>query len=152
MQRVHFTERLEDSMRINAVRSGAVIISASGMCEGGRIKHHLHYNISRPECAIVFVGFQAAGTLGRRIVDGAKSVRFLSELHPVRARIFTIGGLSAHADQAALLDWMSGFSRAPQQTWVVHGEPLAASALRDAIAQRLGWRADVAVQGATVEI
>jgi len=152
MPRVHFTERLEDSMRINAVRSGAVIISASGMCEGGRIRHHLHYNISRPECAIVFVGFQAAGTLGRRIVDGAKSVRFLGELHPVRARIFTIGGLSAHADQAALLDWMSGFRRPPQQTWVVHGEPLAAFALRDAIAQRPGWQAGVAVRGETVEV
>ena len=98
----------------------------------------LHYNLSRPECAIVFVGFQAAGTLGRRIVDGADTVRFLGEEHPVRAKVYTIGGLSAHADQAALLDWLGGFRRPPRATWVVHGEPLAAHALREAIEKRLG--------------
>jgi len=148
LEHVHFTERLEDSMRINAVRAGAVIISASGMCEGGRIKHHLRYNISRPECAIVFVGFQAAGTLGRRIVDGAKSVRIFGEQYAVRAKIFTINGLSAHADQAGLLGWLSGFRRAPRQTWVVHGEPLSALALRDAIVQRFGWQGvNVPAQG-----
>ena len=133
--RVHFTETLEDSMKINSIRSGAVIISASGMCEGGRIKHHLRYNISRPECAIVFVGFQAAGTLGRRIVDGAKTVRLFGEQHAVRAKVYTIGGLSAHADRDALLGWLGGFGRPPRATWVVHGEPLAAHALRDEIEQ-----------------
>jgi metallo-beta-lactamase family protein len=143
MERVFFTESLEESMRINSVRSGAIIISASGMCEGGRIRHHLRYNISRPECAIVFVGFQAAGTLGRRIVDGAKSVRIFRETYPVQARIFTINGLSAHADQTALVEWLGGFRRAPSRTWVVHGEPLAAHALRDAIEARYGWDARV---------
>jgi metallo-beta-lactamase family protein len=141
--RIHFTEDLVDSMKINAVRAGAVILSASGMCEGGRIRHHLRHNLSRPECAIVFVGFQAAGTLGRRIVDGAPSVRLFGEDYPVKARVFTIGGLSAHADQPALLGWLGHFRRPPRQTWVVHGEPLAAHALRDAIAARFGW--DVAV-------
>jgi metallo-beta-lactamase family protein len=141
--RIHFTEDVADSMKINSVRTGAVIVSASGMCEGGRIKHHLRYNISRPECAIVFVGFQAAGTLGRRIVDGAKSVRLFGEEYPVRARVFTIGGLSAHADQSALLSWLSHFKRPPASTWVVHGEPLAAHALRDAIEKRFGWTARV---------
>lgn len=145
--RLHFTETLEASMRINAKRSGAIIISASGMCDGGRIKHHLRYNIGRPECAIVFVGFQAAGTLGRRIVDGAKSVRMFGESHPVRAKVFTINGLSAHADQAALLGWASGFRRAPRRTWVVHGEPLAAHALRDEIEKNLGWNARVPEAG-----
>ena len=140
---MHFTEDLADSMKINSVRSGAVILSASGMCEGGRIKHHLKHNVSRPECAIVFVGFQAAGTLGRRIVEGAQSVRLFGEEYPVRARIFTIGGLSAHADQAALLAWLGHFRKAPRETWVVHGEPLAAHALRDAIEERLGWCARV---------
>jgi metallo-beta-lactamase family protein len=143
LERVFFTESLEESMRINAVRSGAIIISASGMCEGGRIKHHLRYNLSRPECAIVFVGFQAAGTLGRRIVDGAKQVRIFREPYQVRARVFTINGLSAHADQNALLAWLSGFRRPPRQTYVVHGEPLAAHALRDAIEARLKWEAAV---------
>jgi metallo-beta-lactamase family protein len=103
LRNVRFTESLEESKRINEIRAGAVIISASGMCDGGRIRHHLHYNVSRPECAIVFVGFQAVGTLGRRIVDGAKSVRMFGEVHPVRAKVFTINGLSAHADQGALL-------------------------------------------------
>jgi metallo-beta-lactamase family protein len=149
---VRFTETLQDSMRINAVRSGAIIISASGMCEGGRIRHHLRYNIARPECAIVFVGFQAAGTLGRRIVDGAKSVRLFGESYPVRAKVFTINGLSAHADQQALLDWLGRFKRAPRQTWVVHGEPLAAHALRDEIEKRLRWRARVPARGDSAEL
>ena len=140
---MRFTEDVEDSKRINSIRSGAVIISASGMCDGGRIKHHLKYNISRPECAIVFVGFQAAGSLGRRIVDGAKRVNLYREPHAVRAKIFTIGGLSAHADRDALLGWLEGFRAAPRQCWVVHGEPLAAHALRDAIERRYGWRAAV---------
>src|SRR6185295_1227085 len=117
---LRFTESLEESMRINKLRSGAIIISASGMCEGGRIRHHLRYNISRPECAIVFVGFQAAMTLGRKIVDGAKSVRLFRENYPVRAKLFTINGLSAHADRDALLGWIGQFRRAPRQTYVVH--------------------------------
>lgn len=115
--------------------------------EGGRIRHHLRYNIARPECAIVFVGFQAAGTLGRRIVDGAKSVRLFRESHPVRAKVFTINGLSARADQQALLGWLAHFRRPPRQTWVVHGEPLAAHALRDEIEKRFGWRAGVPARG-----
>ena len=151
LDNVRFTESLEESMRINSVRAGAVIISASGMCDGGRIKHHLRYNISRPECAIMFAGFQAQGTLGRRIVEGAKTVRIFGEPYVVRAKIFTIGGLSAHADQAALLGWLGQFRRAPQQTWVVHGEPLAARALRDEI-RRKGWNAQVPSPRQSVEI
>ena len=147
LERVRFTESLEDSMRINSVRAGAIIISASGMCEGGRIRHHLRYNIARPECAIVFVGFQAAGTLGRRIVDGAKSVRLFRESYPVRAKVFTINGLSAHADRDALLGWLAHFKRPPRRTWVVHGEPLAAHALRDEIDRRFHWQARVPAQG-----
>jgi metallo-beta-lactamase family protein len=152
VDRVRFTEDLEESKRINAVSSGAVIISASGMCEGGRIRHHLRHNIARPECAIVFVGFQAAGTLGRRIVDGAKTVRLFGEEYPVRAKVFTIGGLSAHADRSALLGWLANFRRPPRQTWVVHGETLPAHSLCDAINQKPGWRAAVPAFGQTVEL
>jgi metallo-beta-lactamase family protein len=152
LERVRFTETLEESMRINAVRAGAIIISASGMCEGGRIRHHLRYNLPRPECAIVFVGFQAAGTLGRRIVDGAKSVRIFRETYPVRAKLFTINGLSAHADRDALLGWLGGFRRPPRQCYVVHGEPLAAEALRSSIVARFGWRAAVAAAGERVAL
>jgi metallo-beta-lactamase family protein len=144
---VRFTESLEDSMRINGVRSGAIIISASGMCEGGRIRHHLRYNIERPECAIVFVGFQAAMTLGRRIVDGARTVRLFREDYLVRAKVFTINGLSAHADRDGLLGWLGHFRRPPRQTWVVHGEPLAAEALRSEIERRWRWRAQVPAPG-----
>jgi metallo-beta-lactamase family protein len=147
LERVHLVQDLEASKRINDVRSGAVIISASGMCEGGRIRHHLRCNLPRPECAIVFAGFQAAGTLGRRIVDGAQSVRLFREEVPVRAKLFTIGGLSAHADRSALLGWLGRFRKPPRQTWVVHGEPLAAFSLRDALAA-LGWRAAVPERGA----
>ncbi len=140
---VRLVEDLAESKKINSVRSGAVIVSASGMCEGGRVRRHLRWNIDRPECAIVIVGFQAAGTLGRRIVDGAKSVRLFGDEYPVRAKVFTIGGLSAHADRSALLSWLAHFRRPPRQTWVVHGEPLSANALRDAIASKPGWSAAV---------
>ena len=152
VDRVRFTEDLEESKRINAIASGAVIISASGMCEGGRIRHHLRHNIARPECAIVFVGFQAAGTLGRRIVDGASSVRLFGEEHPVRAKVFTIGGLSAHADRSALLGWLAHFKRPPRQTWVVHGETMPAHSLCDAINRKPGWRAAVPALGQSVEL
>ena len=152
VQRVRFVEDLAESMKINSIRSGAVIVSASGMCEGGRVRHHLRWNISRPECAIVIVGFQAAGTLGRRIVDGAKTVRLFGEEYPVRAKVFTIGGLSAHADRSALLAWLAHFRRPPAQSWVVHGEPLAAHSLRDAIRAKPGWRADVPSFGQCIEL
>jgi len=151
LDRVRFTESVEDSMKINSIRSGAVIISASGMCEGGRIKHHLKHNLPRRECAIVFVGFQAAGTLGRRIVDGAETVRMFGEEFPARARVFTIGGLSAHADRDALLGWLGKFHQPPRQTWVVHGEPLAAHALRDALRER-GWEAAVPELGQVAQL
>jgi metallo-beta-lactamase family protein len=152
VDRVRFTEDLEESKKINSITSGAVIISASGMCEGGRIRHHLRHNIARPECAIVFVGFQAAGTLGRRIVDGAKTVRLFREEVPVRAKVFTIGGLSAHADRSALLAWLANFRRPPRQTWVVHGETMPAHSLCDAINQKPGWKAAVPAPGQTVEL
>lgn len=151
-ERVRFTEDVEESKKINSVRSGAVILSASGMCDGGRIRHHLRWNISRPECAIVFVGFQAAGTLGRSIVDGAQTVRLFGEAYPVRAKVFTIGGLSAHADQSALLGWLGHFRRPPRATWIVHGEPLAANALCDVVKERLRWPVQVAGAGAAAEL
>jgi metallo-beta-lactamase family protein len=149
---VHFTQDLAESKKINSIRSGAVIISASGMCDGGRIRHHLRWNIDRPECALVFVGFQAAGTLGRRIIEGAKTVRLFGERYAVRAKIFTVGGLSAHADRSALLAWLGHFRKAPRQTWVVHGEPLSAHALRDAIQADLGWTAAVPSAGQAVDV
>lgn len=137
--RLRFVQDVEESKALNNERSGLVIISASGMCEAGRIKHHLRYNIDRSECSIVICGFQAAGTLGRRLVDGARAVTLFGERIPVRAAIHTIGGLSAHADQPALLGWLSNFVQPPRHTFVVHGEVQAASALADAVDERLGW-------------
>ena len=109
------------------------------MCDAGRIKHHLRHHLGRPECAILIIGFQAAGTLGRRLVDGEKHVRIFGEDINVRASIHTIGGLSAHADRDALLDWLRGFKTPPQRTFVVHGEAATACGFADTIADELGW-------------
>lgn len=149
---IRFVQEVEESMALNAVKSGAIIISASGMCEAGRIKHHLRYNLRRPECSIVFTGFQAEGTLGRRLVDGARLVRLFGEEIPVRASIHTIGGLSAHADQSALLDWLGQFRHAPQQTYVVHGEAATADEFARVISNRLGWTAVTPAINTTVTL
>ena len=117
-----FTESVEDSIAINKIKGGAIIISASGMCEAGRIRHHLKHNLWRSECGVIFVGFQAEGTLGRRIIEGAKKVRIFGEEIAVNARIYTIGGLSAHADRDELMDWLSKFRKRPQRVFVMHGE------------------------------
>ena len=140
---VHFTESVEESKRLNDIRHGAVIISASGMCDAGRIRYHLLNNVPRAQSAIVFTGFQAAGTLGRKLVDGAREVRLFGETVPVRARICTIGGLSAHADQAGLLAWLRGFRKAPRQTFVVHGEAATASDFAAHIRRELGWNVEL---------
>jgi metallo-beta-lactamase family protein len=137
--RINFVQDVEESIALHRVKSGAVIISASGMCDAGRIKHHLRHNLGRPECTILITGFQAAGTLGRRIVDGAKTVRIFGIEIPVHADLYTIGGLSAHADQAALLGWLGHFRHPPQRTFVVHGEPTTSDVFAAALRQRLGW-------------
>lgn len=137
--RIQFVGDVEASKALNDVRQGAVIVSASGMCEAGRIKYHLRENLPRSECSILITGFQAAGTLGRRLVDGARLVHIFGQPVPVRARIYTVGGLSAHADQGALLGWLGGFRAPPGKTFVVHGEAGASTALAAAIEEKLGW-------------
>ena len=136
---VEFVADVEGSRALNEVRSGAVIISASGMCEAGRIKYHLRENLPRSECSILITGFQAAGTLGRRLVDGARLVNIFGKPVPVRAAIHTVGGLSAHADQAGLLAWLRGFHTPPKHAFVVHGEAAASAAFAQAIHDQLGW-------------
>lgn len=136
---IRFVQDAEESMALNSRRSGVVILSASGMCEAGRIKHHLLHNLGRQESSIVICGFQAAGTLGRRLVDGARSVTLFGERLGVRAAVHTIGGLSAHADQPGLLSWLGKFDHAPRQTFVVHGEALASHVFAQAIQSELGW-------------
>ncbi|MCE1241204.1 MAG: MBL fold metallo-hydrolase [Azonexaceae bacterium] len=141
---IEFVADVERSRQLNDIRHGAVIISASGMCDAGRIKYHLRENLPRRESTVLIAGFQAAGTLGRRLVDGAKLVRIFGEQIPVRARICTVGGLSAHADQAALLHWLSGFHQPPARLFVMHGEASASADFAEAVRRQLGWH-DVAI-------
>jgi metallo-beta-lactamase family protein len=117
---LHFTREAAESVALNNIHGGAIIMAGSGMCTGGRIRHHLQHNLDRDNCAIVFVGYAAVGTLARRIIDGAKQVSIFGEDIPVRARIYTINGLSAHADQAELLAWQK--QAGAKRTFLVHGE------------------------------
>ena len=137
--KIEFVADVERSKALNDIRSGAVIISASGMCEAGRIKYHLRENLPRSECTVLIAGFQAAGTLGRRLVDGARLVHIFGQPVPVRARIYTVGGLSAHADQTALLNWLRGFRQAPGKVFVGHGEAAASENFVVAVKNHLDW-------------
>jgi metallo-beta-lactamase family protein len=144
---LRFTESVDDSIFLNSLRQGALIIAASGMCEAGRIRHHLRHNLPRRECGVLFTGFQAAGTLGRRIVDGARSVSLFGETIPVRASVHTLGGLSAHAGQDSLMDWLRAAPRPPQTLFIAHGEPEAAQTLSARIARELQWKPTIAEPG-----
>ena len=122
---LHFTRESAESVALNDIRGGAIIMAGSGMCTGGRVRHHLQHNLGRDNSAVVFVGYAAGGTLARRIIDGARQVRIFGEEVPVRARIYTINGFSAHADQAELLIWQQ--QTAAKRTFLVHGEEAAMS-------------------------
>ncbi len=132
---LHYTRTTQQSMRLNTIRSGAIIVAASGMCTGGRIKHHLKNNVWRKECHVIITGFQATGTTGRALVDGAQFIRLWGEAVRVAATVHTIGGLSAHADRDGLVAWYGGFENHPPVI-LVHGEPRAATALRETMTQR----------------
>jgi metallo-beta-lactamase family protein len=118
---LHFTRETAESMALNRFHGGAVILAGSGMCTGGRVRHHLKHNLWREESSIVFVGYAAIGTLARRIIDGAEQVKVYGEEIPVRAQVYTINGFSAHADQEELLAWHRKLGN-PQRTFLVHGE------------------------------
>ena len=132
---LHLSRTAEDSMAINRIRSGAIIIAGSGMCSGGRIKHHFKHNIWRQNCHVLIVGFQARGTLGRRLVDGAEEISLWGESVAVAAKIHTIGGFSAHADRNGLLAWYDHFQGQPPLA-LVHGEPQAIGALAEQVRAR----------------
>ena len=140
----------EESERINRIRSGALIIAGSGMCNGGRVLHHLKHNLERPECHVVITGFQAPGTLGRAIVDRHDTVRIHRETLRVAAQVHTLGGLSAHGDQEDLLRWYASFAPAPP-VWLVHGEPEAATGLAERFRAR-GVTASLAEPGMRVDL
>ncbi len=144
--RIHFTTSVEESQKINRIKSGAIIMAGSGMCEGGRIRHHFKHNLWRSECSIIFVGYQAYGTLGRAIVDGAKKVHVLGEEIAVRAKVFTIGGFSAHADQGELIEWLSAFKNRPE-VFIVHGEEKAALEFEKVVRSRLDLSTRIPFKG-----
>jgi metallo-beta-lactamase family protein len=141
----------EESMQINAIERGAIVIAGSGMCTGGRIRHHLKHNLWREECHVVIIGFQAEGTLGRRLVEGASQVRLWNETIRVAARVHTIGGLSAHAGQANLLGWYGGFRSRPP-VCLVHGETQALNGLAEALRRDFSVRARIPQIGESIEL
>ncbi len=140
------------SKSLNSLKGPAIIISASGMATGGRVLHHLAQHLPDPASAVIFVGYQAAGTRGRRLQDGETEVKIHGEMIPVRAHIESIGSLSAHADSEEILKWLKGFKRPPRATFIVHGEPDSAQALRDKIVKELGWNVVIPTYQEIVEL
>ena len=143
---------VDQSKSINLIKGPSIIIAGSGMATGGRIKNHLVNNITRPENTIVFVGYQAANTLGRQITDGNNQVRILGENYPVRARIEKIDGFSAHADNDELLKWLKGFKQSPRRVFIVHSEPAGADKFAQLVSQEFGWNVEVPQYGETLQI
>ncbi|MEQ6889931.1 MBL fold metallo-hydrolase [Halomonas sp. CS7] len=147
---LRMTRTVEESMAINRIHGGAIIIAGAGMCNGGRILHHFRYNLEKPSTRLVIVGFQAGGTLGRQIVDGAERIRVMGQDLAVKARVHTIGGFSAHAGQTQLLGWVGAFRHRPR-VYLVHGEPGAQQALQTLLEQS-GIEAEIPVFGERLEL
>lgn len=145
---LNFTRTSQESKALNDDTNPKIIISASGMCDAGRIRHHLKHNLWNPKSSIVFVGYQANGTLGRRIVDGEKELSVLGEKIFVQAKIYNLEGFSGHADYEGLLDWVKGLQKAPQHIFLVHGETDAKEALEQKIREATGYPCD-AIHGVT---
>lgn len=136
-------QTVEESKAVNRISGGVMVIAGSGMCNGGRVKHHLVANIARPESTVLFVGYQAVGTLGRHIVDGAREVRILGQNYPVRARIAQISGFSAHADRDGLLRWLEALKKPPRHLFVTHGEASVADRFAGLVRGKTGWGVSV---------
>jgi len=151
-RRFHLSQTVEDSKRLNDVSGPGIIVAGSGMATGGRILHHLKRLLPDSHTTVLFVGYQAAGTRGRLLKDGAAEIRMLGVTVPVKAEIMVSDAYSAHADREEILRWLGGFKRPPGITYIVHGEADAAEGLRDAIATRLGWHAVVAQDGQRVTL
>jgi len=148
----HLVRTAQESKSLHGKTGPMVIIAGSGMATGGRVLHHLKRRLPDHRNTVLLVGYQAAGTRGHSLQEGARFIRIHGEDVPVRAHVETLDGLSAHADQTELLRWMRGFARPPKQTYVVHGEPGPAQALAAAIREFLGWKVEVAADGAMVDL
>lgn len=138
-ENVTFVRDREQSMELNSRRGPMMIIAGSGMANGGRVIHHLKHRLGDPNTMVVFTGYQAQGTLGRRLIEGAETVRIFGQEVPVRASVDKLNALSAHADQGEMMRWLHGFKTPPRKTFIVHGEPPAQAALQARIQAELGW-------------
>lgn len=136
----HMVNSVEESRRLNEARGPMIILSASGMASGGRVIHHLKAFAPNHNNTILFVGFQAAGTRGAAMLDGAESIKIHGEYIPVRAKVEYVSNLSAHADYSEIIDWLGGFETPPKKTFITHGEPIAADAMRLHIEEQLNWQ------------
>jgi len=137
---LRLTRATAESKSINSIRGSTIIMAGSGMCTGGRIKHHLVHNISRPESTVLFVGYQARGTLGRQILEGKAEVRILGKNYPVKAKIEQVQGFSAHAGRQDLFRWLDAFRSPPARLFLTHGEKESARHLSDLILKKKGWK------------
>ena len=147
-----FTRNTADSMMLNEDKSPKIIISASGMCEAGRIRHHLKHNLWDSRNSIVFVGYQAEGTLGRMLIEGAKEVKLFGETISVKAEIHNLEGFSGHADQKGLMDWLSGFRQEPEQIFLVHGELESKKDFARLVGDKLGFHPVVITENSEFEL
>ena len=142
----------DDSKMINFDNNPKVIVSASGMCEAGRVRHHLKHNLWRPECTVLFVGYQAEGTLGRKLIDGAPAVKLFGENIEVSAQIETLKGISGHADMNGLLEWLKGFKNNVSHVFVVHGEDTVTDDFAQTVTETFGWNAFAPYSGGCVDL
>lgn len=149
---LHLVRSPAESISINSKGGSSVILAGSGMCTGGRVKHHLRQNISRPESTILFAGYQADGTLGRRILHGDPQVRIHGQDYTVRAKIEELNGLSAHADRRGLMNWLAGFEHPPTTLFLTHGEESAAKSLATHVQETLEWNVDVPEYDSMVDL
>jgi metallo-beta-lactamase family protein len=151
-ENLKIVESVEESKAINNMKESSIIIAGSGMVTGGRIKHHIVNNITRPESTILFVGYQAEGTPGRVLLDGAQEIRLLGQMHPVKAHIEKIDGFSAHADRDGLLAWLTDIAVPPRCVFLTHGEERAATSFAKLLHERAGWTVKVPEYKETVEL
>ncbi len=142
-KRFNLARTIQESKKVSAEEESTIVISASGMASGGRILHHLRKRLPDERNTVIFVGFQAEGTRGRRLLDGEKEIKIFGQFTPARAKIEKLENLSAHADSREILRWLAGFNRAPETVFLVHGEPAAQEALKNKIVEKFGWKVEI---------